>query len=715
MVELLVGAVFAGYQLEGLAGRGGMGVVYRVRHLRLDRVDALKVIAPEYAQDAGFRARFERESRVAAGIEHPHVIQIYHAGEEDGRLYLAMRYVEGTDLRAELSRCGRLETLRAVEIVAQIGSALDAAHQIGLVHRDVKPANVLVTQRDGRDHVYLTDFGLTKHLASRGKETRTGMFVGTTDYIAPEQVTGGPLDARADVYSLGCVLYHLLAGRVPYPRGHEIAAAMAHVNEPPPSLHEFRPDLSERFDPVISTAMAKGPAERYGSAGELADAAQAAARLPASSVGSAGVTTTEPSTLRTSPPDKALTQRSQTEMVAQPASSASTVPAPMQRASDATHTSRAAQAELEAAENKRADREKVQRNKAPPAGPATALSPPNRRPRHQVSRSQILVLAVGVVAVAIAALLLSRSGPSHTGTATTTLQQGSRWQTLKSVGAPLQGAGVAAYGGSIWVVGGLTKFNKVLKSVQVYHPEQRSWLPGPSLPVPLEHPAVVADKRYLYVIGGFTPGTGAQATVWRLDSPNSTSWRRLDQSPLPGPRTAGAAAWDGHRIVFAGGDDRGNERHAQKDVWALEDGENWKPIGQLQHPREQLAAAGDPHTGTVWFVGGSGSTSTPYPDVDAFTSTGQSTDKPFIALERAAAVGVGSGFCIIGGTRGHDDPRGEVACRGTNLSIPALVPPRANLGAAATGGKVYVVGGYIKSGDASGSSIVQGLNVPDAH
>ena len=275
MLELTEGTTFAGYQIEKVAGHGGMGVVYRARHLRLDRVDALKLIAPDLAGDVGFRARFERESRVAAGIDHPHVITIYHAGEEGGQLYLAMKFIEGTDLRAEISKCGQLEPGRAVGILAQVASALDAAHRSGLVHRDVKPANVLLAKQDGGDYAYLTDFGLTKQLQSRGKDTRTGMFVGTVDYIAPEQARGGGVDARADVYSLGCVLYHLLTGQVPYPREDPVATIMAQVEEQPPSLQELRPELAQRFDPVIHKAMAKDAGDRYESAGDLASAAQA--------------------------------------------------------------------------------------------------------------------------------------------------------------------------------------------------------------------------------------------------------------------------------------------------------------------------------------------------------------------------------------------------------------------------------------------------------
>ncbi len=258
-----------------------MGVVYRARHLRLDRIHALKVIAPEYAQDLGFRNRFEREARLAAAIDHPHVIGVHNAGEEDGRLYLAMQFVEGSDLRAELARCGRLQPERAIAIVAQVASALDAAHAKGLVHRDVKPANVLLAAHRAGDYVYLSDFGLTKRLDTRARETGTGMFVGTTDYIAPEQLRGADVDARTDVYSLACVVYQMLSGQVPYPRDHDLAAATAHLTEAPPSLGNSRPELATRFDPIIRTAMAKDPDERYSSAGGLAAALQEAAALPA--------------------------------------------------------------------------------------------------------------------------------------------------------------------------------------------------------------------------------------------------------------------------------------------------------------------------------------------------------------------------------------------------------------------------------------------------
>jgi predicted Ser/Thr protein kinase len=272
-VDLAVGSEIAGYRIEGVLGRGGMGVVYRATQRRLDRAVALKLIAPAFAQDPAFRERFERESRIAASIEHPNVIPVHEAGEHDGLLFISMRFVDGTDLRALLGSEGRLEAARAAALVAQVAAALDAAHARGLVHRDVKPANVLVA---GEDHAYLTDFGLSKHATSAAGLTGTGQFVGTLDYIAPEQLEGGRVDARADVYALGCVLFEALTGQVPFPRDSDPAKLWAHMNEPPPRPTEVEPDVPSRFEDVIARALAKHPDDRYASAGDLGRAVLAA-------------------------------------------------------------------------------------------------------------------------------------------------------------------------------------------------------------------------------------------------------------------------------------------------------------------------------------------------------------------------------------------------------------------------------------------------------
>lgn len=270
---LTIGTTFAGYVIEAVAGRGGMGVVYRAREARPARTVALKVISPELAADTDFRARFERESEVAATIEHPNVIPVHRVGEEAGQLFLVMRHVDGIDLSAMIANAGRLQPRRAVDIIAQVCAALDAAHARGLVHRDVKPANVLVT-REG--HVYLTDFGIAKRSDATGGSTLTGYFVGTLDYSAPEQIESGRVDARTDVYATGCMLYHALAGQVPFQGENPAATMLAHLSAPPPSLRAIDLTLPEQLDAVVAKAMAKAPDERYPSAGDLGQAATAA-------------------------------------------------------------------------------------------------------------------------------------------------------------------------------------------------------------------------------------------------------------------------------------------------------------------------------------------------------------------------------------------------------------------------------------------------------
>ena len=280
--HLSTGAVLAGHRLDAIVARGGMGVLYRATHLALDRTVALKVIQPALAADPAFRERFGEESRTAAGIDHPNVIPIYHAGEEDGVLFVTMRYVEGTDVRALVDSRGPLEPALAAHIVNATGAALDAAHGRGLVHRDVKPANILIDGLPSRTHVYLTDFGLTKRMGSTGGLTRSGQFVGTLDYVAPEQIQGSKaVDGRADVYALGCVLFETLTGRVPFPVDDERAKLFAHLDTPPPSLTELRPDLPAALGEVVSTAMAKAPGDRFATAGELGRAAVAAVDAPA--------------------------------------------------------------------------------------------------------------------------------------------------------------------------------------------------------------------------------------------------------------------------------------------------------------------------------------------------------------------------------------------------------------------------------------------------
>jgi streptogramin lyase/predicted Ser/Thr protein kinase len=262
-----VGTELAGYRIEGVIGRGGMSVVYLAEHVRLGRKVALKVLAPELAGSERFHDRFMRESKLAASIDHPNIVPIYDADEAEGVLYIAMRYVEGSDLKQAIRDGGRLEPLRVSAIVDQVASALDAAHARGLVHRDVKPANVLLTPED---HAYVSDFGLTKRAVSVSGLTETGQLIGTIDYVAPEQIKGDPVDQRADVYSLGCLLFECLAGHAPYPRDIEVGVLWAHVETPPPTVTEERPELPPEVDDVLALAMAKDPAERTAAAGDVA-------------------------------------------------------------------------------------------------------------------------------------------------------------------------------------------------------------------------------------------------------------------------------------------------------------------------------------------------------------------------------------------------------------------------------------------------------------
>ncbi len=270
------GSELGDFVLESVAGRGGMGVVYRARQKQPDRIVAVKVISAELAEDQQFRVRFQREAAIAAQIEHPNVIPVHAVGEANGTLFIAMRFVEGLDLRALLAQEGQLEPARAASIIDQVAQALDAAHAHGLVHRDVKPANILVAAGAGREHIYLSDFGLSRRIAGSHGLTGTGAFIGTIDYVAPEQARGDRVDARTDVYSLGCVLFQCLTGSVPFPADNDLAKLYAHGSEPPPSVLARKPDLPPAFEAVLLRAMAKRPDDRYQSAGDLGRAALAA-------------------------------------------------------------------------------------------------------------------------------------------------------------------------------------------------------------------------------------------------------------------------------------------------------------------------------------------------------------------------------------------------------------------------------------------------------
>jgi ABC-type transport system substrate-binding protein/predicted Ser/Thr protein kinase/streptogramin lyase len=275
---VVAGTVLAGFRVRSLIGEGAMGAVYLAEDLSRARRVALKVLGPELARDERFRQRFLRESQLAAGLDHPNIVPSIASGEEHGVLYLAMEYVDGVDLRELLRREGMLQPERTLAVLEQIASALDAAHAAGLVHRDVKPGNILVATTRDEEHAYVCDFGLARHVSSVSSLTGERGFVGTIDYVPPEQIEGGTIDARADVYSLGCVLFECLAGERPFDRESELSVVFAHLNEPPPRLTDLRPELPDAFDNVFATALAKSPDERYSTCGELIAAATAASR-----------------------------------------------------------------------------------------------------------------------------------------------------------------------------------------------------------------------------------------------------------------------------------------------------------------------------------------------------------------------------------------------------------------------------------------------------
>ena len=289
------GARVAGYRLDEQIGRGGMAVVYRAHDLQLDRQVALKILDPVLAEDPGFRQRFLRESRAAAAVDHPNIIPVFAAGEADGVLFIAMRYVSGSDVRTLLDSAGPLPAGRAVGIVSQVAAALDTAHERGLVHRDVKPANMLLDPAPGgagTEHVYLSDFGLSKQAVAGLGLTATGQLVGTLDYVAPEQIENRPVDGRGDLYSLAAAAFEMLSGAPPFRRDQHLALLWAQLSEVPPPLTGRRPDLPPAVDQVMAKALAKSPGDRYARCLDFAEALRAACL--------AGPATTAPPTV--SPP-----------------------------------------------------------------------------------------------------------------------------------------------------------------------------------------------------------------------------------------------------------------------------------------------------------------------------------------------------------------------------------------------------------------------------
>jgi N-acetylneuraminic acid mutarotase/predicted Ser/Thr protein kinase len=610
--ELAIGSEFAGYRIEEIAARGGMGVVYRATQLRLTRTVALKLVTPALARDASFRERFRREWMIAASIDHPNVIPVYEAGEEDGVLFIAMRWVAGTNLREVIDR-GALEPSHAAHLVSQVARALDAAHERDLIHRDIKPANILIT---GQDHVYLSDFGLTKHASSISGLTRTGQWVGTVDYTAPEQIEGETVSRRTDVYSLGCVLFEALTGRTPYKRENDLATLWAHVYTPPPSVLELSPDIPARFDDVVQRAMAKDPAERYASAGELGRAALAAAR-EAKAPAREEVGAAHP------PSDKPISQPGETRWPWAPgrrpllfglaglllliAAALAIVYLP---GSDEPGTERATPAPsppLQAASKWRRlpSMPTARQNMASTVLDGTiwvvgglAGSSGSRQvegydpvingwkagPDLPVRLHHEMVVTYKDELVVIGGWIPKGSDPSAQISDRVFALRGGRWVTLPSLNRPRAAGAAAVVGDRIVVVGGQAG-NRLLDTTEVFDGKQ--WSGGANIPTAREHLAAASDGHFVYAVGGRALSPDKNSPALERYDPGADRWQRLPDMPTA-RGGVGAAIADGH--LFAVGGESSTDALGEVESYNLAS-KKWSTAPSMRTPRHGIAVA----------------------------------------------------------------------------------------------------------------------------
>ena len=653
------GSLFAGYRIDGILDRGGMGLVYKATDAELERTVALKIIAPEHTQNPHAATRFKSEARLAASLEHPNIVPIHRGGEYHGVLYLAMRYVPGTNLRQVIDR-GQLGLDRIKRVVRSVASALDAAHERGLVHRDVKPANILISGAAPHEQIYLTDFGLTKKLGSPGSLTQTGAWVGTADYVAPEQIQGGDVDARTDVYSLGCVLYEMLTGSVAYPKDNDMAKLWAHVQDPPPSPRLKRPELVEAFDDVVSRSTAKYPSDRYAKASDLADAV-----------------------------DRAVAEQSATRAAGARSTDEHDVFVPAPTRGSAPEG----------------------RDREPPPTPspvdgdrsAAAAAAPGRRG----ARSRLVVAAAGVVVVlgVLAAVLLAGgdgndeepSRPAVAAPVATKLPSDLAWRPIASPPFRRQYAAATAVDGKLIVIGGIG-VKESSTTTKIYDPGTGSWTTGPGLPAALHHASAVTYEGEAVVIGGFIPGeelTSEQSD--RVYALRGGSWEPLPS--LNHPRAAAAAAVVGDKIVVVGGQADG-KLVRQTEVF---DGERWTDVAEIPTPREHLAAASDGRY--LYAVGGrelsADKSSTAIERYDPADDSWTELDRMPQAAGGVSAAYAGGRVVAIGGegaTAASDavhayDIRNERWSR-----LPALPRARHGVAVAPVGDAVYAIGGATSAG-----------------
>jgi serine/threonine protein kinase len=381
--ELSAGQTFGGYHIVELVASGGMGLVYRAEQRILGRTVALKVIRPEIAESGDYRSRFLREVRFAAAVDHPHVVSVFDAGEQDGRLYLTMQWVDGQELGTLIDREQRIAPERAVLIGVQLAQALQAVHDVGLVHRDVKPSNVLVRDIGGHDHAYLTDFGIAKAPAAQDSLTRTGWVIGTPGYLSPEQIRGQQPGPRSDLYALGCIIFEALTGQRPF-RGGDLAARVAQATSPPPEASILCPALGSRYDAFLALALAADPRDRFSSGTAFAEALQAA------HTGRSGGLTQTPAT-RGAPTRRAF------GLSARPPAASGTRPATAASSSDTRDPALLRQAGSRPA------------RPTPAAGAGRSTRPPRAgsraRPSRVLGAGQLIVLIGGLVFIASVTLL----------------------------------------------------------------------------------------------------------------------------------------------------------------------------------------------------------------------------------------------------------------------------------------------------------------------
>ena len=730
--EPQIGAEIGGYRLESVIARGGMGVVYLAQDERMGRTVALKILPGELADNERFRARFLHESRVAGAVNHPNVIPVYDAGESDGLLYISMRYVEGTDLRGLLRTDGPLDLPRAVSIISQTASALAATHQRGLIHRDVKPANMLLvarTSQDGADHVYLSDFGLAKNLGSLSGLTKSGQFMGTVGYVAPEQIRGKDVDKRTDVYALGCVLFECLTGSQPFKRKDDFATIMAHVNEAPPLVSDLRPGVPVAVDDVVATALAKDADDRFASCDELGAALRRAAGAqtgPTSTPAAAPGAPTAPSAKGSVWFDAEVEgSASRAEPDVEPTAAvplaadagAATGPGTMLEGGETVWED-----EIAPPSGARA---------APPPPPPSELAAPAapaapKPPRRFPANARVLLGLVAAGCIVALGLVLLGGGDDDEPTATTPpavaaappnagpAQDSSAWGVKASSPSARQQVATAVLGGKISLIGGLVGKETATATAEVesYDPAIDTWNTQTSLPRPLHHAAAVGYRGELVVIGGWEPeGSNLLATTSReVLALRDGRWVRL--ASLRHPRAAAAAAVVDDQIVVVGG----QADNALVPVTEIFDGTKWRDAAPLPTPREHLAAASDGRF--VYAVGG----------------RKRSSDRNTVALERYDAkadswkkltgmpVATGSmGTAIVNGRLvvvGGEGPSQVIKnvqsydlASGRWSQLGAMRTPRHGLGVAAFGTTLYALDGARATGHTASTNVAEALDL----